>query len=94
MATFMKLKVERADGTTQTYPVLPVTIVAYERHFSQGMGQFGVDMRMEHLYWLAWDAEKRTGAVVKPFDGWLEEIANVEAEDESRPLAEGASPAS
>lgn len=94
MATFMKLTVERTDGSIKTHPVLPVTIVAYERNFGQGMGQFGVDMRMEHLYWLAWDAEKRTGVVVKPFDGWLEEIANVEAEDERIPLDKGASPAS
>lgn len=90
----MKLTVERTDGSSKTLPVLPVTIVAYERNFSQGIGSFSADLRMERLYWLAWDSEKRSGVVVKPFDSWLEDIASVEAEDEAVPLDEGAPPAS
>jgi hypothetical protein len=90
----MKLTVEHTDGERATYTVLPKTIVAFERQFKTGLGAIATDSRMEYIYWLAWDSEKTAGKVVKPFDGWLDDVVSVESEDDAAPLVTEPSPAS
>jgi hypothetical protein len=89
MAKIMKVIVEKAAGGRQEFTVLPVTIVAFERQFKKGLGDAD---RMEDVYWLAWDSERRSGATVPPFDTWLESIVSVEEVQEASPLDEAASP--
>jgi hypothetical protein len=36
---------------------------------------------MEHLFWLAWHVEKRTGATTAEFLKWLETVEIVQASD-------------
>jgi hypothetical protein len=43
---------------------------------------------MEHTYWLAWKADHAAGNVVKPFDGYLDDIVSVELEESPAPLDE------
>jgi hypothetical protein len=33
---------------------------------------------MEYVYWLAWKAMQDSGAVVKPFEQWLDTVKSVE----------------
>lgn len=88
MAGLTKVQVEKADGSKVTYPVLPKTIVAFERKFSMSLGDLST---MEHTYWLAWDAEstalKSKGSVTKLFDDWLEDLVDVVVEGDAVPLA-------
>jgi hypothetical protein len=75
------------DGTTNEYSVGPKVQVAFEREWKIGMpAAFSENQKMEHLYWLAWKAQQASGAVVKPFDGWLEGVDSVEIVDVDRPL--------
>lgn len=91
----MRLTVEHIDGTVDSYDVRPVTVVAFERKFGMGVSAALNDLHMEHIYWLGWDCEHKSGKVVKPFDGWLEDVASVEvADDDSVPLESAPSPAS
>lgn len=86
MAARMRLVVEHTDGSQNTLNVLPKTLVAFERQFKVGIGSLSTDPRMEYIYWLAWDAEKTSGAIVKPFDGWLDDVVSVESEEDADPL--------
>jgi hypothetical protein len=81
----MRVTVAHSDGTTKGLAIKPVTIVAFERQFGVGLGAAMQGGRMEYVYWLAWDAEKRGGAIVKPFDGWVEDIEDVDIEDDAVP---------
>ncbi|MCU1494809.1 MAG: hypothetical protein JWO62_2573 [Acidimicrobiaceae bacterium] len=92
MAKLLKLTVERIDGSKDTYPVLAKTKIAFERHFGVGIGTLGESKRTEHVYWLAWDAEHTAGKVVKLFDDWANDIADVDVDEESAPLDAAASP--
>lgn len=84
-----KVRVIRDDGTSDLYPVRPKTIVAFERNFKIGLSNaFTKEQKQEHVYWLGWDAEKSSGAVVKPFESWLDGILSVEIEAEKLPLDE------
>ena len=65
----------RRSGEVTTVKVTPAVIVAFERQYGVGVGQaFTENMKMEHLMWLAWEAERKSGAVVKPFDEWIEQL--------------------
>jgi hypothetical protein len=78
------ITVIKSDGTTETYPVTPRVIVAFERHFKTGLGHaFANDQKLEHVYWLAWEAERASGKVVKLFDEYLDTVANVEVKTTS-----------
>jgi hypothetical protein len=80
MATTVTVK--KIDGSEETYSILPVTNVAFERQYRMGLGQAAKDPHSEHTYWIAWDCERRSGRVVKPFDEWLETVAEVSAKAE------------
>jgi hypothetical protein len=78
----LTLKVVTADGE-RDYRLTPATVVAFERQFGMGIGKaFAAEQKAEHVYWLAWKAMQQSGAVVKPFDGWLETVVEVQMVEE------------
>lgn len=86
-----RIKVVKTDSTELEVTITPRTVVAFERHFKTGLAAaFTNEQKMEHLYWLAWDAERMSGNVVPLFDKWLENIVSVELLVESAPLDETA----
>lgn len=75
------------DGDTNEYAVGPKVQVAFEREWKVGMPKaFASDQKVEHVYWLAWKAQQASGAVVKPFDGWIEGLEGVEIVQGDNPL--------
>ena len=77
----LRLTVVTKDGPA-TYDVSPKVQVEFERHFKVGIAKaFQDDQKVEHIYWLAWKAAHAGGAVVKPFDGWLDDIVDVQVQD-------------
>lgn len=87
----MTLRVVRKDGSSSDYGITPKVVVMFERQFGKGVGRaFAEEQRAEHLYWLAWKSEHEAGKPVKPFDGWLDDIVDVEmVEGDSHPLTSG-----
>lgn len=75
------LQVKFEDGTTRQAVGKAVDIVAFEQNFNISMSSLQKDTRLEHLFWLAWHVEKRTGATGLEFMPWLETIEMVEAFD-------------
>jgi hypothetical protein len=85
--TAWRIAVVKTDGTTTEYQITPRTVVAFERFFKVGLAAaFTNDQKMEHLYWLAWDAERIAGSVVPLFDKWLETVVSVEMAADVNPL--------
>ncbi len=85
--TKWRIKVTKTDGSVGEYEVTPRTVVAFERFFKVGLAAaFSNDQKMEHLYWLAWDSERVSGAVVPLFDKWLETVVSVDLADDVAPL--------
>lgn len=67
------------DNGEKIYTVGPKVQVAFEREFKLGLPvAFSREQKVEHLYWLGWKAAHAAGEVVKPFDGWLENVESVE----------------
>jgi len=74
------------DGQDHDYPVTPKVEVDFERKFGVGIGKAFQEQKREHQHYLAWLAVKASGAVVKPFDGWLETVENTEVSVATDPL--------
>jgi len=78
----LTLRVVTADSE-QDYRLTPSVVVAFERQFGVGIGKaFTSDQKAEHMYWLAWKAVQQSGQAVKPFEGWLESIIDVQMVEE------------
>ena len=77
------------NGEVLTLPITPRAAVNFERHFGLALSKaMSEDTKFEHVYYLAWDCVRLSGRVVKPFDGWLEEVLQVTfvADEEPAPL--------
>lgn len=78
----MKLDVVMRDGNTVPVMIGPKVQVEFEREFAMGIAKaFGEDMRMEHVYWLAWRAMRHVQKTSLDFDGWLDQVADVEMDE-------------
>jgi hypothetical protein len=73
----LSMTVNYQDERTVKVTVLPVTQVAFERHFKCAFAAaFNEDVKpsFEHIYFIAWHAA-RSGL---EFDPWLETVAGIE----------------
>ena len=82
-----KLKVTRADGSVNEYEITPVIEYAFELHAKKGFHRALIeDQKQSDIYWLCWEAIRRSGETVKPFgEAFIETLANVDVL-ESDPL--------
>ena len=72
------LLIKFADGTEKTVSANPADIVAFESHFDLSMARLQNEIRLTHVFFLGWHAEKRTKATDLEFDAWLETVEIVE----------------
>ena len=81
------------DGTESVLTAGPAVIVAFERKWGVGIGKAMAEVKVEHIAWLAhqaaWREAQSNGGSVKPFDGWLDALEDIEAvgEDDAAPLS-------
>ena len=82
-----KLKVTRADGQVQEFEITPLLEYSFEQHAKKGFHKALIeDSKQSDVFWLVWEACRRSGEVVKPFgEGFLETLKSVEVL-ESDPL--------
>jgi hypothetical protein len=82
-----KLKVTRADGQIQELEITPVIEYAFEQHFKKGFHKCLIEDQMQSsIYWVCWEAIRRSGETVKPFgEQFIETLKSVEVL-ESDPL--------
>jgi len=74
------------DGSVSEFPVTPKVEVDFERKFGVGIGKAFQEQKREHQHYLCWLAMKQSGAVVKPFEGWLDDIENTDVVVSTDPL--------
>ena len=83
-----KLKVTRADGQVNEYEITPILEWSFENFAKKGFHKALIeDQKQSDVYWLCWEAIRRSGEVVKPFgEDFLGTLKSVEVL-ESDPLA-------
>lgn len=75
-----KVVITYADGESKTVQAIAADMVAFESHFDLSIARLEKEVRLSHLFFLAWHAEKRTKATDKTFEEWLETIESVAPE--------------
>ena len=82
-----KLKVTRADGQVNEYEITPILEWSFENYAKKGFHKALIeDQKQSDVYWLCWEAIRRSGEVVKPFgEDFLSTLKSVEVL-ESDPL--------
>ena len=82
-----KLKVTRADNSVQEFEITPVIEYAFENYAKMGFHKAILEsQKQSDIYWICWEAIRRTGEVLPPFgEKFLETIKGVEVL-ESDPL--------
>lgn len=75
-----KLKITKTDGTTTEHEITPSMEYAFEATKGKGFHKaFREDEKRSDVYWLAWEALRRSGETVKPFGiDFVETLKNVE----------------
>ena len=96
LGSSIRLQVEpKNEGDPYTGGITIKTAIAFEREYKTTLGEaFSGAPSVEHIAWIAWQATRQSGRVVKLFDEWvthdIEDITLVE--DEPDPLVEGTQP--
>jgi hypothetical protein len=74
------LLVQFLDGTEKTVSVKAADVVAFEERFDLSMASLEKNMRMTHMFFMAWSALRRDGEK-KSFEDWLNLVDMVQAAD-------------
>lgn len=74
------------DGTERTVTAKAADFVAFEAHFDISIARLQDNMKLTHLFFLAWNIERRTGEIAKDmdFDKWIDTVDMVQAADSKK----------
>lgn len=77
----INLQTQFTDGSTKSITAIASDLVAFEREFDLSIARLETNVKLTHLFYLAWHAEKRTKATALDFDAWLETVEGISDTD-------------
>lgn len=82
-----KLRVTKASGDILEFEISPALEYSFEQQFKTGFyKRFRDEEKQSDMYWLAWEAERRTGNTVVPFgEKYCETLTKVQILDADSP---------
>jgi hypothetical protein len=75
----INLRVKYADETSKDLTAVAVDLVAFETKFDLSIARLEQNIKLTHLFFLAYNIEKRNGATAEEFEKWLESVVSIEA---------------
>jgi hypothetical protein len=75
----INLRTTYNDGTKKDLTAVAVDLVAFETKFDLSIARLEQNIKLTHLFFLAYNIEKRTGGTADEFEKWLESVASIEA---------------
>ncbi len=73
----IELTVTFQDGTTRTVSAVAADLIAFEQKFDMSIVALQKEIRLTHLFFLAWHAIKRAGDTTDEFEKWCETVSIV-----------------
>lgn len=74
----INLRVTFEDEQSKELIAKAVDIVAFEERYDISVARLENQMKMTHLFFLAWHVDQRTGGTKDTFEKWLEAVEVVE----------------
>lgn len=81
----INLRIEFASGETKEITCSAADLVAFETKFDKSIATLESDLKITHLFYLAWHSEHRRKATEKDFDAWIETVVSVGASEATNP---------
>lgn len=75
------LQVQFVDGKEATVTAIAADLIAFETKFDMSVSRLEKDLRLTHLFFLAWHVQKRTGETKDDFEKWLGTVSAVTGAD-------------
>ena len=71
------LVVQFLDGSEETVEAVASDLIAFEERFNLSVVKLETEIRLTHLFFLAWHACKRLGKTTDEFEKWVESVSIV-----------------
>lgn len=78
------LVVHFVNGSTETVEAIASDLVAFEERFDLSVVRLDKEIRLTHLFFLAWHALKRQGKTSDEFEKWVESVSIVSQAEEKK----------
>ena len=73
----INLQVTYIDEKTVECSAIAADLIAFEARFDLSVARLGDEVRLTHMFFLAWHALKRTGQTADDFEKWVESVSMV-----------------
>ena len=73
----INLQVTYIDETSVECSAIAADLIAFEARFDLSVARLGDEVRLTHMFFLAWHALKRTGHTTDDFEKWVESVSMV-----------------
>ena len=73
----INLQIEFLDGSTADIVAGAADLIAFESRFDLSVARLEKEIRLTHLFYIAWHVLKRTGQTTEEFEKWVESVSIV-----------------
>jgi hypothetical protein len=73
----INLRVTFIDGTDKTVVAVAADLIAFESKFDLSIVKLESEIRLTHMFFLAWHVLKRTSQTEEDFEKWAESVSAV-----------------
>jgi hypothetical protein len=73
----INLRVTYVDETSVECSAIAADLIAFEARFDLSVARLEKEVRLTHMFFLAWHALKRTGQTADEFEKWAESVSMV-----------------
>lgn len=80
----INLQIQFIDGTEKTVSAIAADLIAFETRFDLSVARLENEIRLTHLFFLAYSASKRTGETDLEFEKWTETVTMVAEADSKK----------
>lgn len=80
----INLRIQFTDGSEKTVSAIAADLIAFETRFDLSVARLESEIRLTHLFFLAYSASKRTGETDLEFEKWTETVTMVAEADSKK----------
>jgi hypothetical protein len=73
----INLRIEFIDGSSCEVTAIAADLIAFESKFDLSVARLETEIRLTHLFFLAYNVQKRTGVTTDEFEKWAESVSMV-----------------
>ena len=73
----INLRIEFIDGSSAEVTAIAADLIAFESRFDLSVARLEKEIRLTHLFFLAYNVQKRAGVTTEEFEKWAESVSMV-----------------